>query len=496
VFEDLAPGKWNLTASCPGYLTRSVGVVLEAGEADHEQDVFLDPSFVVQVRIETSLPKGVTFAEMKDRLGLQGLGPVIASALESRDDSVSRELATRIRYFYPSPLDLHVIPTREEPGSNLEVDLKKSAEVGRFRTRGDLPEFTSSQRSTRGRSRQRPVGESGRILPAMDRSQPPTPLDLLATPPDLLADGRRIEDLLPEFCGVLELAELPPVCASLVARGCVLGTAVVPAGALEVTIPLDPQRLKTLIGGVRLIVLDEQGTILRGVAVDIDSSIDSPITEFGGDGSITIVGLLPGPARLSLSRGGCEPVEDRIFVLPGQRTELGSYRLTEFSRSEIRVRNADGGPESVSFNIFPEDRFSSTREILKSRYFRSSPDGILKVDSVGRGRYLVVANDEDWTAIPTLLDTATHDARGLEIRVAKPTSVAFRLRADPPVNGRLSLRTASGVPVAERPCRTRDPIRFTVAPGAYTVELFDGETWLWSEGIAVGAEPVRRWLPR
>jgi hypothetical protein len=35
-----------------------------------------------------------------------------------------------------------------------------------------------------------------------------------------------------------------------------------------------------------------------------------------------------------------------------------------------------------------------------------------------------------------------------------------------------------------------------LAPGGYSAELYDGETWLWSEGLAVGTEPVRQFLPR
>jgi len=39
-------------------------------------------------------------------------------------------------------------------------------------------------------------------------------------------------------------------------------------------------------------------------------------------------------------------------------------------------------------------------------------------------------------------------------------------------------------------------MHFRLAPGNYSVELSDGETWLWSERVAVGAEPIRSYLPR
>jgi hypothetical protein len=155
-----------------------------------------------------------------------------------------------------------------------------------------------------------------------------------------------------------------------------------------------------------------------------------------------------------------------------------------------------GEPAQVSFNVFPADRYELTREPLGKRFFRSNVEGALKIDSVGRCRYLILANDEGWVSVPALADTTLGDQEDLEIRVSKGTPVAVRLRADPLPDARLEIRTRTGLPVSERRCRNRDPMKFVLVPGTYSIELWDGETWLASETLAVGTEPMRLYFPR
>src|SRR4029078_8767288 len=92
---------------------------------------------------------------------------------------------------------------------------------------------------------------------------------------------------------------------------------------------------------------------------------------------------------------------------------------------------------------------------------------------------------------PALADTTLGDQEDLEIRVSKGTPVAVRLRAEPLPNAPLEMRTRSGLPVAERRCRNRDPMNFVLVPGTYSLELWDGETWLPCETPAGGVEPER-----
>ena len=126
----------------------------------------------------------------------------------------------------------------------------------------------------------------------------------------------------------------------------------------------------------------------------------------------------------------------------------------------------------MQFNVFPLDRYAATRETLGKRFFRSTTDGELKIASIGRGRYLIVANDPAWMSMPVLVDTTIGDKKDVEIRVSKGTPVAVRLRADPLPAARLEVRTRSGLPVAERRCRDRDPVKFMLVPGSYSIELW------------------------
>jgi hypothetical protein len=486
-FEDLHPGAWDLSASCPGYLSKRFHWVLEA-EPRREEDIVLEPAIVVSVRIDADLPKGLTWFENLDRIGITGVAQQLANALEAQGGNLDRDLAYALRYGYPPWLDLFVIPTYDESGRFLETALAASSPIGRFRTRGSRP-APFGVRKKGGKVRNLTL--DAEVISAIEERA-----GNLASP-RILADGRSLEDLSPDCCGVLELSESPPLVANLVAHGCVLASIPVPRGANEITLPLRRGDLERLVANVHLTVVDaETGVGLAGARVDVEANVDVGSRQAGQDGSITISGLLPGPAMLRIQSMDREVVEDQVLLVPGSTTELGVYRLSRYSRSSVQVRDPDGNPQPVSFDIFPEDREVGNGRSLSSGKYRSDKEGVLKITRLRCGRSVIVADDETWASLPVLLDTTFRDAPGLEVRVAKPTSVALRLRGEPPANGRLVLRTQSGLHVGDRRCRTSDPIRFALAPGSYTAELFDGDAWLWSEGILVGADPVRRWLPR
>jgi hypothetical protein len=487
-FVDLHQGAWDVSASCPGYLSRRLRWTLEPDSRDREEDILLEPAIVVSVRIDADLPKRLSWYETLDRLGVSGLGEQLASALESQGGNVDRMLEYGLRYGYPRFVDVFVIPTDEEPGPYLETALAVSSPIGRFRTRGSRP-APFGVRKTGGKARGSTLTDETVVAAIEERAGN-------REGPRILADGRSLEDLSPEYCGVLELSEPPPSVANLVIHGCVLASVSIPSGATEVTLPLRRRDLERLVASVHLAVVDaETGAGLLGARVDLETGVEAGPWQAVADGSVTIAGVMPGPAMLRIQSPDRETVEDQVLLAPGSTTELGTYRLTRYSRSSVRVRDGDGNPQPVSFDIVPEDRDVGIRESPSSRRFRSDDGGILKISRLRCGRSIIVAHDDTWASMPELLDTTYRDAPGLELRVAKPTSVALRLRGEPPPNGRLLLRTQSGLRVDDRRCRSSDPIRFALAPGSYTAELFDGDQWLWSEGIAVGAEPVRRWLP-
>jgi hypothetical protein len=470
-FADLHPGAWEMRVEATGFQTLTTRTVLDRDEEEKRVDPLLLPALVVKVRV--SGVDGWTSELTPDYDGLR-LGGIRRRAMQGVLSSEERWLAMLL----PEFVDLSVIPTVFEPGNWLDESSDRTSRIGKFIAQDTL----QSRRSAQERMRLRGLGSSTED----DR----TPLRL--------PDGSRLSELPPTYCGVLLLSEAPPAFVSIVFRDFVIRTVPISAGADEVTIALSREELGSLFGIVRLrvVVADtNEGPVGLGVRID-DTALGKSGTDVQKDGTITFANLPIGSSVLTIQAPGHEDIVEHIGVLPGATTDLGTYRMQRFASIEARVVDEAGVPATVHFNVFPFDRYDSTRATLAKRIFRSSPEGVLKIDSVGHGRYLIVSHDENWISGPVLADTDFRQKDSLQIRVTKGTDVVLRMRADPPLNGRLSIRTKAGLPVADRACRSRDVMRFRLAPGNYSVELFDGETWLWSEGLAVGAEPIRSYLPR
>lgn len=443
VFEDLHPGSWELTAEAPGYRELRRSIELTPEEPDHRLDLVLTPGDIVKVKLLGQPSLELTGISWRARSGQ-------ASAR------------------------MEPIVTLEEPAGWLPSDSdSRGAGVGVF------VEPT----------RYRPIG-AGMEATVDD---PESPRLRVRFP-----DGSTVNDLAPPYCGVFVLSKPPPLYASLLLGDFAIQTRAVLPGADEVTFEITKNDVEKLPGEVRLRVVDgDTDAPPGGVNINLGQRLAGRRgTRREPDGAVVFEEVLPGSVMLTISAEGREIVTERVLVKPGTVTDLGLYRLQPFSLIQAKVVDDAGEPARVQFNVFPLDRYAATRETLGKRFFRSSADGELKIDSVGRGRYLILANEGGWVSMPALADTTLGNQKELEIRVSKGTPVAVRLRADPLPAARLEIRTRSGLPVAERRCRDRDPMKFMLVPGTYSIELWDGETWLASETLVVGAEPVRIYFPR
>jgi hypothetical protein len=465
-FSDLHEGEWELFVEAPGFQRSRLSVQLDRGEPEKQLDLFLRPALMILVRIEGA--PGEDLQMLPAGSGFEFLG--------IRDDALKRSTTPterRLARAAPESIGLNVMTTRLEPGRWLSENVEQ---VGYIVTtnppsppRGSGPEV----------ERLRALGyarETNRVR---------------------LPDGSKLDDVDPRYCGVLLLAEPPPVFAILVLKDLVVRTAPIPVGADSITFQLSREEIGRLLGNVRLRVVDaETNETLSRPSVSIGATTLGTIgTNVESDGSISFANLLPGSTKLTIERSGREIVSEQIRIEPGTTTDLGTYELQALGSIEAKVVDESGEPESVLFNVFPEALNKATRVAWGERILRSGRDGVLKIVSVGRGAYVIVASDPQWSAAPVLVDGST-PRRPVEIRVSKGTAVALRLRGEPPPNGWLVIRASSGLAMAERACHSRDPMRFRLAPGNYSVELSDGEKWLWSEGIAVGTEPLRSYLPR
>jgi len=451
-FKDLHPGHWDLDAAASGLRTLHASVDLDGKETDVRLDLFLEPTYVIRVRLDASLGEGISMMGLGREISITGLKEVfVARAADPHERFFARAFSRTI--------PMEVLATAEEPGRFLEMDDRSNYELGTFRAAGT------------------------RIL-----TRPGSPVQ---------ADPPALRDLPEEYCGVLETTEPPPLFVSLVVHGFVIRSAAVPPGADEVTLPLTRADLDQLPATVHLKVVDaETGDRPADLHVQLGSAPAEPqMTRNEPDGSVTIGPTLPGPATLTLTASDRERIEESITVLPG-KTDLGTFRMQPVAYLRADVADGDGKPAVVSFDILPMDRYEQARKPLGLRSFSSNTSGVLEVASVGRGHYLLAVRDPNWAAMPAVADTSIGRKGHVDIRVTKGVDVALKLRAEPPPNARLSIRTTSGLPVDDRKCHGRETMRFRLTPGLYSVELFDGETWLATERLDVGSEPIRRYFPR
>jgi hypothetical protein len=445
-FEDLQPGSWELAVASPGFRELRRNLELTAEEPDRRLDLALTPGDLVKVKLLGTNPS----------LGLD--------QLSWRARSGQIETATR----------MEPIVTLEEPGDWLPSDMEvRDADVGIFVERSSRPRVAA-----------------GTEVIVLDEESPGLRVRF--------PDGSTVDDLQHPYCGVFVLSKPLPVHATLVLGEFALQTRVVPPGADEVTFEVTKEFTDKLLGEVRLRVVDGD---TDAPPARVNVTLGQRLAGRKGsrrepNGEMAFQEVLAGSLTLTISAEDREIVTERVLVKPGTTTDLGLYRLQPFSLVEAKVVDDAGEPAQVHFNAFPLDRYAATRETLGQRFFRSDVEGRLEIDSLGRGRYLILANDRDWQSVPVLADTTHGNPKDLEIRVSKGTPVAVRLRADPLPAARLEIRTREGLPVADRRCRDRDPMKFKLVPGTYSVELWDGETWLASESLTVGAEPVRVYFPR
>ena len=443
-FEDLQAGSFELSVEAPGRRTLRTTVELKPEELELRLDLAMTRGDILKVKLVGATSLDFDRVPWRNRSGLG-------------------EESAR----------LQPIVTLMEPSGWLSDAAARGSDVGTFVDR-------SPSRLVGGKWTPAEV-EAGSL---QDRIR--------------LPDGTRIDDLPPVYCGVFVLSKPLPVFASLVHGDLALQTRAVPPGTDEVTFGFTREDYDKLSSEVRLRVVDGDTESPPGwTNVLLGQRLAGRRgSRKEADGTIVFEEVLPGRVPLSISADEREIMSEHVLVLPGQVTDLGLYRLRPLARILCKVVDDAGQPAQVAFNVFPFDRYAATRDALAKRFFCSNLEGDMKIDSVGRGRYLILANQEGWVSMPALADTTLGDHEDLEVLVSKGTPVALRLRAEPLPGARLEIRTRSGLPVAERKCRDRDPMRFLLVPGTYSIELWDGETWLASETLVVGKEPVRLYFPR
>jgi hypothetical protein len=226
-----------------------------------------------------------------------------------------------------------------------------------------------------------------------------------------------------------------------------------------------------------------------------DQWMNKSAGELSADGVIEFTGLMPGAMTLAIRAEGCEDVDQRVDVLPASVTDLGTIPLNRWCRIVARVLDPDGKPVSVFFNAFALDRFEAEHGKLGTKCFRSSADdGALLIDTLGRGKHLLRAMDDNWGA-GVVVDTTDGDVRGLVVRVAHKVAVTVRLPIEPPTFAGWRVTDRADLPVMEVHAQNSNVLPLRLVPGSYTLRLIQRDEELARLAFNVGSEPTEIAMP-
>lgn len=274
-------------------------------------------------------------------------------------------------------------------------------------------------------------------------------------------------DLPSDAMGRLELDEPLPACVSLVLRHVLLATQRVEPGTTEVVFVVPLERLRALLGALRLRVVDA-GTraVPEGVRAELsDSQSSGGGQPPGADGAFAWDAVAPGLSELAVHAPGLESHYQEVLVPPGGVAELGTLELSPaVSISGFAVDEA-GQPAVVSLRALRDDLDAGLG--MGARIYRKSDaEGAFRFEGLGRHRYRVVVGGEDFAADSVAVDARGGDVAG--VRVVVRRGALLRLVTDWPASETYGLRVTSA-----------DGSRVS------DVEAWPGD-WTWSKRLGPG----------
>jgi hypothetical protein len=236
------------------------------------------------------------------------------------------------------------------------------------------------------------------------------------------------EALPADVIGRLELDEPLPAYVSLVFRHLVLQTQSVAPGTQEVVFVLPPSALEALLGGVRVRVLDEE---TRQPIPDAYANLFDSQSSGGGmkpdaSGLFQWERQRPGLLELSVTAPDHEKWDGEVSVPAGGVADLGTLELSPAMAARGIVLDESGQPHSVNLRALTDE--TRGPGLGARRYNKSGADGRFEWKTLGKRRYRLLVSDEEWTALPVLVDLRGGDANDVRITVVRGARVRLLTR--------------------------------------------------------------------
>lgn len=305
----------------------------------------------------------------------------------------------------------------------------------------------------------------------------------------------RMNDALPKvFDGELFVDTPPPFCVSAVLRCEVIETKEVTEPIEEITFVLTPEQVRSRLASLRVRCVDaETGKpVATKIRISHAQGGGHSATVSKEDGTRVCKDVMPGLMGVEITARGYAEYRRLLDLDPGRETDLGTLRLSKELRVGGVVVDGSGTPVGGGYAVIYdiEQHRDPSRDLDARSSYGISAEGRFVIRSLGPARYLVVVRKGDLRA-ERVVDTTSGSVTDLRFTMVATTPVIFVPGAGNHGRQLAAVMDDKGTKVSAWRMRGRLPLRKTLLPGSYTLEVYDGKDRLFSRPFTVGATLVR-----
>jgi hypothetical protein len=318
----------------------------------------------------------------------------------------------------------------------------------------------------------------------------------------------------------IEIFAEPPIYVSVAMRDLVLATTKVVGRVESVELVVDPAKLRTMLGGLTLIVLDgETGAPAMDASVHLRTSESSdPAIHPDDTGHVKFDGRVPGRYELEVAMAARGDLLVDAEVAAGHVTDLGTVRLGPEVRIRGRCIDEKGAEQSDVLPVVVQLREVSQRRAAITVFparpaaesagfvFRGLPAGRYEIQSTPVRPSTTGGDDEGqpgdwhlalserhavgWIFDPKIIDTRSGPVDDLVLTVRHPSSIFIRPVSEAVDGMDFEIQSAGGVSVLSDRFHGSMPTRIELAPGDYRLTLSRLGTEVRESAFTLHAEPL------
>lgn len=280
----------------------------------------------------------------------------------------------------------------------------------------------------------------------------------------------------------LDIWEDAPVWVSVAVREFVLTTQRVDTRVTELELIVDVEKIRSLLGGLTFVVLDDD---TGAPTTEAWAALSTPNVVEGANrpdvhGRVTFKDRLPGRYRIRVSMPGHVYTTLDVDIAPARVTDLGTIRLAHGVLIRGRCVDENGQRQDVLPAL--EDRSADLGSGSDRTIFVSSADPAgFRFRGLPGERYTVVRkapnlhgrprSEQDWIFLPSVVDTRNGPIEDLVLVVYRPVSFVLHPTSEGVDGIDYQVTTPEGLEASAGRLRGSAPERVELAPGEYRLRL-------------------------